>query len=203
MELSRFLVIAILFAGCAGNQEVTQPVQPFNAVYIDVPQIDPETIGDVRVAIVTRHKMSNVILVNRSNRKYLYEENQSKPRRETPTSALKYRATLLPFDQRTELSILEDDAMAQILGLLDKCRYYGHAVQCTVEQVGNTEWPTRDTVVVEKNGQIYALTREERQLDVSKHETEANRSYRIIKNNILLMKYYGYRPINIQQRILK
>ncbi len=168
-----------------------------------VPYINPANIGNIRIAILGQEKKSNVVLVNQSNKQYLSLQDFAKEqsRDEVPLSSLKYKSSELSFDTNTVVVIVEDIVMAKLLGLFEKYAFQNFAESCTPRHFSNPQWPERDAIFLEDNGQWSTLLRDEKLTNEARQETQKAQTYRILKSYILQAHATGYNPMQVLYNI--
>jgi hypothetical protein len=198
-EKMRFLAIFLalwILNGCeTANKGVKKQDNP-------VSEVDP-SVGNIRVAIVGRHKKNNLLLVNQSNRQYLFPKDFAKDadRNKLPLQALEYRAAHLSFHDTTAITIVEDKVMEKLMSLLQEYRFYEYAQSLPAQDIGKPDWPERDSILLEHNNTLHVLTREEKLVDSTKRATKQGETYRIAKGLIRQAEATGYRPLQILQNI--
>lgn len=168
--------------------------------------------GNARIAFLTTKKIKNAsrvrsprflgvtdntalstVLVHKNNKRdlILVKEYNGYDYDEIPLSAFRYQAKTLTLTLNRSVVIIEDDLMGQILELADNdLKFYNYAQPVPVNMVTNPNWPVADTVIIEKNGQYYALQKPERLNP--QNLTPAGKAYLALKLNIMNARSTGH-----------
>lgn len=174
--------------------------------------IPKSSFGNARVAFLTNKKITrgnqvrsprflgvsdnkalSTVLVHKSNTRdlILVKEYNGYDYEDVPLSAFRYQAKTLTLTLARSVVIVQDELMQQILDLAEKdLKFYSYAKQVPKEFITNPNWPVEDTVVVEKNGQYYALEKPE-QLN-PQDLTPIGKAYLALKLNILNARSTGH-----------
>lgn len=195
-------LVAFCVLGCASSSADKRPATPPQNVHlIAVPDIDPASIGNMRIAIVSKRKSTNLLLVHPGNSKYLKPIESGKARQDMALHEFDYQAPYLSGYDQTSVVIVDDEVMAKLVALLDHYQFYEYAQSCTAEQVKSADWPERDAIFVDNNDRLAVLMREESLFDASQRPTKQAELYRTLKYNILQAQQLGYRPMQMRKNI--
>lgn len=197
-----FLLLAscclVVVCSCKTSTATTQTDIP-QANLITVKEVDKASMGNMRIALLSKLRTSNLVVVNKSNQIYLKARNPEVVGQQASLQDLDYQSSYFNFHDNTAVVIVEDEIMGALAGLLEKCRFYEYAEPCSEEDLKNSTWPPRDAIFVEKDRQMYALIREEKMLDPSLKSKVT--TYRTVKTNVLLAaQRCGHTPVQVQQQ---
>ena len=188
----RCVLIFLLFClSCQSNNGKSQDY--------DLPEVSSESVGNTRIGLFGAYKKNNLILVNQSNERYLQPQEfvEIKNRKEIPLTSLKYIRENKPFEDSTAIVILEDDVMAKILAVCLKERLEQNSESVSQEEWNGTNWPERDAIFLEREGQRWVLVREEKLIDSNQRPTQKSKIYSTIKYCILQAQMTGHRPMHV------
>ncbi|BBM85633.1 hypothetical protein [Candidatus Uabimicrobium amorphum] len=142
---------------------------------------------------VTDNKALSTVLVHKNNTRdlILVKEYNGYKYEDVPLSAFRYQAKTLTLTLTRSVVIVEDELMEQILKLTEKdLKFYSFAKQVSKDLITNPNWPVEDTVVVEKNGEYYALQKPEKLNP--QQLTPEGKAYLALKLNIMNARSTGH-----------
>lgn len=165
----------------------------------NLPYVDPSQIGNVRLALLSKDRESNIVLINQSNTRYLKPQDfvEETDREKVPITALKYQATELHYDNKTVVVIVEDEVMAKLLALFQQYGFDNFAETCSRSQFADSTWPARDTIFAERGSQWQILTRDSKLMNEAQQTTPKSQTYRILKSYIWQAHLTGFRPMQV------
>ena len=170
-----------------------------NKQNLDLPDVDPNSIGKIRIAIIAANKKGNVLLINQSNTRYLKAQSFAKgqAREKLPLTSLKYQSDHLSCVDNTVVVIVENEVMAKLLALLQRCSYTNYAIPCTKKQISSPDWPEREAIFFDDNGSFSAFIKNAHSLNQAPQASQRYLDYRTLKFYILQAQTTGYKPMHV------
>ncbi|WP_372366528.1 hypothetical protein [Candidatus Uabimicrobium sp. HlEnr_7] len=153
----------------------------------------PSRVRGPRFLGVSDNKVLSTVLVHKNNKRdlILVKEYNGYPYDSIPLSAFKYRAKTLSLTLNRSVVIIEDELMEQIMELAEKnLKFYNYAQKVSAEVVNSPNWPVEDTMVIEKNGEYFALQKPQR-LNLESDNPPA-KAYLSLKKNLLHARISGH-----------
>jgi len=186
-----YIFLFLVMIGCQSGPSQTD---------VDLSQGKSSNIGNIRIGILGKHRKSNLLVVNQSNRRHLFPKEFADPQKLT-LSDLEYRASFLSFHDNTSVTLIEDEVMEQLLSLFVQYRFGEYAVPCKVDDFKNPGWPERDAILLEQNDEMLVLVRDEKLVDHEKKVTKQGTAYRTLKYYVLQAQRAGYRPMQVLDQV--
>ena len=138
-------------------------------------------VGECRLAILGKFHNNNLLLVNKTNKHYL-NGSQIQDSIDIDANTLLYSARQFNLQDNTSVTIVDDAVMAKMLSLLKEYNFFSFAKSCSLENFQKNNWPEKESIFLEKNGQCYLFQRPEHMVDIEKKLTDKGKAYRYLKS---------------------
>lgn len=165
-------IICLVLTSCQTTQSADAPSSA-----------EVKRVGECRLAVLGKFHNNNLLLVNKTNKRYLYGE-QVHDSIDIDPNTLLYSAKQFNLKDNTSVTIVDDAVMAKMLSLLKEYNFFAFAKSCSLQDFQKNNWPEKESILLEKNGQCHLFQRPEHMVDIEKKLTEKGKTYRYLKNFI-------------------